>query len=75
MVKGKFHYRDGLHFERLEDGSVRITYPGGWIDDKRREEETFVIEANSWASIVAHVSHRGATAETFPAALIFHNGG
>lgn len=71
---GRFHYKDGWYFERLEDGSVKITYPGGWIDDKKRAEEEFVIDSSSWASIVASVTPAGDNAETFRAAEKLHSG-
>ena len=72
---GKFHYKDGWYFERLEKGgSVKITYPGGWIDDKKRDEEELVIDHSSWASIVASVTPTGDNAETFSAAEKLHRG-
>ena len=62
----KFHYRDGLYFERLEDGSVRITRNLGHI--------CWDIDRDSWASIIAHVSAGGETADTFQEAMLFHAG-
>lgn len=57
-----FHYRDGWYFERLEDGSVRITHPDG--PGVNSEPEEFDIDPDSWASIVAAVTPVGDNAET-----------
>ncbi len=70
----RFHYRDGWYFERLEDGSVRITHPDGWIDDKTQAHEDFDIDPASWASIVAHVSKLGETAESYQHTIAAHQG-
>lgn len=61
---GKFHVRDNLFFERDADGSVEITCPDGTF---------LVIDASSWASVVASVSAQGETGESYRAALDFHN--
>ena len=71
---GKFHYRDGWYFEQLEDGSVRITYPGGWIDGGKRDVEEFIIDTDSWCSIIASMSRSGETAEKWQEANRFHKG-
>lgn len=42
----KYHWRNGIHFERLEDGSVKVTGNG----------PDFTIPQNEWPSIVAGVS-------------------
>ncbi len=68
----KFHYKDNWYFERLEDGSVMITHPDG--PGLNSEPEEFIIDADSWASIVAHVSSRGEKADTFREASLFHAG-
>lgn len=65
-VGGNFHWRDGYYFQRTALGAVVMTIPrtsGGGVK---------VIPPHEWASIVAHVSHGGETAETFSAALAFH---
>lgn len=68
---GKFHYRDGWYFERLEDGSVLITYPVKILDDEKIMK--FRIDGDSWASIVAAVTPTGDNAETFDMAMRLHN--
>lgn len=71
MEMGEFHWRDGTYFKRLENGSVRV----------RRTETpnadsptalTLVIPPSEWASIIAHVSSRGETAESYCEAEKFH---
>ena len=64
MINGSgFHAKDGWYFERMEDGSVRISAA------VQRSTETLVVDAATWASIVAAVSATGGTSETFYAAL------
>ncbi|MDO9333540.1 MAG: hypothetical protein Q7T57_03335, partial [Dehalococcoidales bacterium] len=68
-VKMAFHWKDGWYFERLEDGVVRIFHIplGEKVADKDIE-----IDANSWASIVASVTHSGENATTFGLAHNLH---
>lgn len=63
-----FHAHEEWFFRREPDGSVTITYPsdGG--------ERTFVLDPDSWASVVASVSAGGETGERFQAARRFHDG-
>lgn len=68
---GKFHYKDGWYFERLVDGSVRIIKNIGSLPSAT----SVTIDPASWASIVAHVSLDGDTADTFAKAVVFHQGG
>jgi hypothetical protein len=63
MEREGFHWRDGTYFKRLDDGSVNVT----------SDAFAFTIPASEWASIVAAVSRRGETGETFRAALGFHD--
>jgi len=78
-MAGRFHYKDGWYFSRLEDGSVLI--------EKESEQKTWkagrmsplitariVIDPDGWASIVASVSAFGDTAETFKHASELHSG-
>lgn len=51
-MKG-FHWKDGWHFERIENGDVVIK------KDQEGMEFKLVIDANSWCSIVASVSDSG----------------
>lgn len=66
-----FHFRDGLSFGRLPDGSVLIskTEPTGDVDI-----ETFrvTIDPNGWASIIASVSKGGESNGRFFEANRFH---
>jgi hypothetical protein len=67
-VNAPFHWRDETYFQRLTDGSVLITKRSG----PRRGIE--IIPPSEWASIVAHVSTWGESAESHKAALDYHNG-
>jgi hypothetical protein len=66
-----FHLQDGLHFERLQDGSVRVAKTDGSQGGPVEWEMT--VDAGSWASVVADICKQGETAETHKAALEFHN--
>jgi hypothetical protein len=76
-----FHWKDNWYFERREDGSVRIYHEdSGSIpsiplddDDYPEYDVCLDIDKDSWASIIASVSERGETAETFKEAGEFHN--
>ena len=59
----EFHASDGWWFARRSDGSVVITSPsGGRVS----------LSPNTWASVVANVSHSGETSASFLEALDFH---
>lgn len=60
-----FHAQNGLHFERLPDGGVRIRQAFAHPDDCLDE----TLDASSWASVVAAMSAEGETAESFYGAL------
>lgn len=75
-----FHWKDGWWFWRNENGSVSFehrTYEKG-ADGKYTEKYTIDaknnIPASEWASIVAAVSHRGETSESYQEAVAFHDG-
>lgn len=75
----KIHARNGFCFERMGDGSVRIQkvlYGKSPVDPNAQSVEVgfseATIPANEWASVVAHVSERGESSETFQTALRFH---
>lgn len=73
MESGEFHNRDGWYFKRQPDGAVRIRKTTtAHIDAPIEHEHT--IPAEEWASIVAHVSANGETAETYQEAHAFHAG-
>ena len=67
-----FHWSDGLYFRRIIGGSVEVTQTkdGGKSDEIVWQ---VAIPPAEWASIVASVSYRGETRETWDTALIFHN--
>lgn len=69
-----FHSKNGLFFERLQDGSVHIirTYDAR---DVRADNVVLdiALSASEWASVVASVMLRGETAETHGQALAAHN--
>lgn len=75
---GKFHSRDGLHFERREDGAVAVTIEVSGQDGNGRAfswpREYVLLDANTWASAVASVSAYGENGESFRAAELFHAG-
>lgn len=60
-VRG-IHVRDGIHFTRQGDGSVRVDTPA----------TSFVVDPYSWASVVAQVSKDGEDAATYEHARDFH---
>lgn len=64
-----FHYKDNWFFERVRDGNVRIYH----LDAFGTMDRGILVDAASWASIVASVSVRGDTAEAFQEAREFHN--
>lgn len=60
-----FHAHSEWFFERVgDDGKVAVTHPDGTIE----------FDAGTWASIVASVSQRGETGETFRLAQDLHSG-
>lgn len=70
-----FHAKDGWHFSRKEDGSVRMEKLDftGDIETVPMIRESVEFDAGTWASIVASVSARHETTETYYEALAFHN--
>ncbi len=72
-----FHWKDGWYFERLDDGSVRIRHedPATKAEGAYVENDVCIdIPIDSWASIVASVSAKGETSETWKEALHLHGG-
>jgi len=63
-----FHARDGLFFERQADGSVRVL-----VKEQNQTKFSTVLSADGWASVVATVSARGETLETWNEARQYHN--
>ncbi len=66
-TRGAFHWKDGWYFKRLPDGSVNVMFY-----DRRYIHPDLTIDADSWASIVASVSARGETADSWQAIREFH---
>ena len=64
-----FHARDGLYFERLADGSVKVRLEpiGGGAPAEA------IVPADTWASVIATVCARGETADTWNEARQYHN--
>lgn len=58
-----FHWRDGWYFTRRDGGAVEI---------RQHDKVALQIPALEWASIVASVSKRGETAETYKEARELH---
>ena len=65
-----FHFRDNWFFERIKEGNVRIYHLDAW----GLVERGFVVDAASWASIVASVSKLGDNAKTYQMAIAYHQG-
>jgi hypothetical protein len=65
-----FHARDGWYFRREDDGSVRILAPDSLGPGA---QQAIVLDASTWASVVASVSAAGETGETYRTALLFHS--
>ena len=73
-----FHSHSDWYWERLADGGVRVVqklrrFTVGMEKPETIELQDHVLTAEAWASIVASVSARDETGETFRAALAFHN--
>jgi hypothetical protein len=63
---GGFKARDGLSFERAADGGVRV--------DLGPDEGDFLVDADTWASAVAHVSGAADHGAARAAAELLHAG-
>lgn len=70
-----FHAQDGLHFERILNGGVRVFCRSPHIDSDGQRPETMSVEltASEWASVMTSVSCRGSeTSRLHQEALDFH---
>jgi hypothetical protein len=72
MIEGQFNESSGWMFRRVEDGSVEIQ-PGATVLGAGGYP-VHLVSPDAWASMVAHVSARGESGETFRAAQAFHAG-
>ena len=69
LKDGEFHARDGVIFKRDAGGGVVISKAGAEFGER---EIILDLTGSAWASIVAHVSARGETGDTYREALEFH---
>lgn len=68
-----FHESDGWHFERIENGGVRIVKTSNCLPpDGDNVAEDHTIEPEAWCSIVASVSPQGGTAISYDDAVKLH---
>lgn len=65
MAQSKYHWKDGIYFERYPDGSVHIF-------SSKRDFEDMEIPPDEWSSIVAFLSIKGDNAITVDQAFKFH---
>lgn len=66
-----FHYKDGIYATRLEDGSVKITIKESAHMDAETVKE-IIFDPDGWCSIIATVSYRDETPESWIDANKFH---
>jgi hypothetical protein len=66
-----FHFRDGVFFERLGDGSVRLLVKESSHDDAKVLKD-IAIDIDSWCSIIACMSYYGEEDYGFFRACNFH---
>jgi len=75
-----FHAKEGWFFGREKDGRVRIIKTRGAVEPRQVGEEfvnaevTVLLEPDMWASVVASVSAKNETTDTYHAARDFHAG-
>lgn len=74
-----FHSRDGLYFARTVTGDVIVTIEvpvhdgtGNFHEGHRAVLHRIVLPQDEWASVLASVSARGETGETWQQARDFH---
>lgn len=67
------YLNEGLYFENLPDGKVRILKRSGSQDDSPVIFD-HVLDANQWASVIATMSNYGEENGGFYRALNFHRG-
>ena len=74
-----FHYQGGWYFERItqrpdrsDDGTVRIYHEYITEMGEHKQDFQLIIDADSWASIVASVSQNGEEDRRFYDAKKFH---
>jgi hypothetical protein len=67
-----FHVKEGLYFERMAYGKVHIM-KRSTVHPESPIEMDMILEDSDWASIVASVSARNETGETYREAMEFHH--
>ena len=66
-----FHVEDGLFFERLDDGAVRIQKrEGPLVGDKVLMD--VIVSVDSWCSVVAHMGAKGDVGDRHDAVREMH---
>ena len=73
-MRDGFHAAHGWYFRRDLGGHVAIEVAESDHDDAPLRVAA-IFDPDTWASIVASVSHRGETAETWRAVRLFHERG
>lgn len=69
-----FHLRQGFFFERTDGGDVHIVYAPAPHNDPLDIVAEITVPANEFASVMATVSHRGETSETWQEAVKYLTG-
>jgi hypothetical protein len=69
-----FHLREGFFFERQPDGSVRIVYAPPPHNEPLNVLAEITVPPNEFASVMASVSSRGETSETWTEAVEYLTG-
>jgi hypothetical protein len=68
-----FHAKDGLYFERQADGGVRVLVKADAHEEAATLREV-IVDADSWASVIANMSYYGEEDYGFYRASNFHSG-
>lgn len=63
-----YHLAEGFHFERLDNGSVKMTFT-----NDLGETGEIICTDHEWASMLTSLSKTGEDSEKFNQALQFHN--
>lgn len=62
-----FHARDGLFFSREQDGTVKVR-----LESLTGMATDIILPPDAWASVIASVSARGETLDTWNEARQYH---
>lgn len=69
----RFHAQGGLYFTRIKGGGVVVGLPGASVQAEAGEASV-VLDAATWASVVASMTAVGENSDTFARALCLHGG-